>query len=170
MVFPLGRIDEFSDVAGSSWAPVPRMTHAVSNKYAADSSAHREAHGRASALERSILRQSRQASQLESEVIYADQNLAPILEKEIVRLLSRVASQSAELDAWRKEYNDLPAGIYRYMPATLHMTFTETREEKQLLQILASLLEENNSRISSSISERIYRGDWSGLIGDGYDQ
>ncbi len=153
MVGPHGRIHEYADAAISSWTPVPPMTGTVLENYSAGSAEHRQASDRASSLERSILRQSRQVSELESRLENADATLEPILRKRLGFLNGNIEAQSAELNAWRQEYDDLPGDTYRYMPVTLQLTLTETRDEKRLLLALARLLDANSRNIAKSIGD-----------------
>lgn len=153
MVSPRGRIDEYLDNTGSTYTPVPSMSGMVLENYVRDSAAYREVYDRASELERSIVRQSWQASELESQLAGMDAERASILKDQVTFLTDQIASQSAELAALRQEYDNLPGGLYRYMPVTLQLTITETRDEKRLLFLLAVMLDTKSRDIAKAISD-----------------
>ena len=159
MVSPQGRVDEYFDDAGSTYTPVPGMSGMVLENFARDSAAYREVFDRASELERSIVRQSRQASELESQLDSTDTKHASTLNEEVKFLNNQIVSQTAELAALRQEYDNLPGGRYSYMPVTLQLTITETRDEKRLLFLLALTLDAKSRDIAKAISDSGRRGD-----------
>jgi hypothetical protein len=159
MISPQGRIDEYVDNAESPYTPVPGMYGMVLENYVRESAAHREVYDRASDLERSIVRRSRQASELESQVADTDARHASSLQDEVTSLTVQIASETAELAALRQEYDNLPGGRYRYMPVTLQLTITETRDEKRLLFRLAQVLDAKSRDIAKSFGDSDRRGD-----------
>lgn len=150
---PVGlRIDPESDQFVSTWTPVPPISDASKKVYEKDSSLHREASHNGADIERQLLRYTRQLAVLRDRRRSSPESLAAAIDAEIERLDKKIVIQTGELQSWRAEYADLPAGQFFYMPVTLQLTLTEAKSEQRLLQVLAQLLRGHSKDIAEYIA------------------
>jgi hypothetical protein len=73
------------------------------------------------------------------------------LKQERTRVAVQNQTQSAELDARRAEYQDLPRDPLEFMPVTIEVAVTETESEKKAQVALAELVGSNSGLVASAV-------------------
>jgi hypothetical protein len=103
------------------------------------------------ALQRALTRNQRLLAGLDQRIAKATSDVMDGLKQERTRVAVQNQAQSAELDAQRAEYQDLPREPLEFMPVTIEVAVTETESEKKAQVALAELVGSNSDLVASSI-------------------
>lgn len=137
----------------SEWLRVPSISKDARRVYDDDTAVHQEVAGKVEALERSVLRDARLLAGIRVRAEKAEPDVRAALDKEMSKISVRLVTSEAMLDARQAEYDDLPLTSQAYMPITMRIGVTESRDERRTMQALASVLKANSASITKAASQ-----------------
>lgn len=133
------------------WLRVPPMSVEARRGFDEKTKVHQQVTGEIEALQRALTRNQRLLAGLDQRIAKATPDLVDGLKQERTRVAVQNQAQSAELDAQRAEYQDLPREPLEFMPVTIEVAVTETESEKKAQVALAELVGSNSDLVASSI-------------------
>jgi hypothetical protein len=133
------------------WLRVPPLSIEARRNFDEKTKVHQQVTGEIEALQRALTRNQRLLAGLDQRIAKATPDLVDGLKQERTRVAVQNQSQSAELDAQRAEYQDLPREPLEFMPVTIEVAVTETESEKKAQVALAELVGSNSDLVASSI-------------------
>jgi hypothetical protein len=133
------------------WLRVPALSLEARRSFDEKTRIQQEVAGEIEALQRALTRDQRQLAGLDARIVTAAPDLLEGLKQERTRIAVQGQSQSAELEARRAEYQDLPRSPLEFMPVTIEVAVTETESEKKAQVALADLIGSNSDLLASSI-------------------
>jgi hypothetical protein len=133
------------------WLRVPPLSIEARRGFDEKTKIHQEVTGEIEALQRALTRNQRQLAGLDQRIAKAGPDLVDGLKQERTRLAVQNQAQSAELDARRAEYQDLPRSPLEFMPVTIEVAVTETESEKKAQVALAEIVGSNSDLVASAV-------------------
>lgn len=133
------------------WLRVPPLSTEARRSFDEKTKVHQQVTGEIEALQRALTRNQRQLAGLDQRIAKATPDLAAGLKQERTRVAVQNQAQSAELDAQRAEYQDLPREPLEFMPVTIEVAVTETESEKKAQLALAELVGSNSGLVASAV-------------------
>jgi hypothetical protein len=133
------------------WLRVPPLSVEARRNYEEKTKVHQEVIGEIQALQRAHTRNQRLLAGLDQRIAQAGKDLLPGLKQERTRIAVQDQSQSAELDARKAEYQDLPRSPLEFMPVTIEIGVTETESEKKSQVALAEIVGGNSDLVASAV-------------------
>jgi hypothetical protein len=133
------------------WLRVPAMSLEARRNFDDRTKVHQQVTGEIEALQRALTRNQRQIAGLDQRIAKASPDLIDGLKQERTRLAVQGQSQSAELDAQRAEYQELPRAPLEFMPVTIEVAVTETESEKKAQVALAEIVGSNSGLVASAV-------------------
>jgi hypothetical protein len=133
------------------WLRVPPLSIEARRNFDEKTKIHQQVAGEIEALQRALTRNQRQLAGLDQRIAKAGPDLVDGLKQERTRIAVQNQSQSAELDARRAEYQDLPRAPLEFMPVTIEVAVTETESEKKAQVALADLVGGNSDLVASAV-------------------
>jgi hypothetical protein len=133
------------------WLRVPPLSVEARRIYEEKTKVHQDVTGQIEALQRALLRNQRVIAGLDRRIATATPDLAPGLNQERTRIAVQNQSQSAELDALRAEYQDLPQAPLEFMPVAIEVAVTESESEKKAQVALADIVGTNSDVVASAV-------------------
>jgi hypothetical protein len=133
------------------WLRVPPLSVEARRNYDEKTKVHQQVTGEIEALQRALTRNQRLLAGLDQRIAKATPDLLDGLKQERTRVAVQNQAQSAELEAQRAEYQDLPRAPLEFMPVTIEVAVTETESEKKAQVALAELVGSNSDLVASSI-------------------
>ena len=133
------------------WLRVPPLSIEARRNFDDKTRLQQQVTGEIEALQRALTRNQRQLAGLEQRIAKAPPDLLDGLKQERTRLAVQNQSQSAELDARRAEYQDLPRSPLEFMPVAIEVAVTETESEKKAQVALAELVGGNSDLVASAV-------------------
>jgi hypothetical protein len=137
--------------AAAPWLRVPPLSIEARRNFDEKTKIPQQVAGEIEALQRALTRNQRQLAGLDQRIANASPDLVDGLKQERTRLAVQSQAQSAELDARRAEYQDLPRAPLEFMPVTIEVTVTETETEKKAQVALAELVGSNSDLVASAV-------------------
>jgi hypothetical protein len=152
----VGTVTAGSHAAGSKsdaapWLRVPPLSTEARRVYDAKTKVHQEVMGEIEALNRALTRNRRILASLDQRIAAADADTVDGLKQERTRIAVQNQAQSAELDARKAEYQDLPRATLEFMPVTIEVAVTETESEKKARLALADIIGKNGDVLGSAV-------------------
>jgi hypothetical protein len=133
------------------WLRVPPLPTEARRNFDERTKVHQQVTGEIEALQRALTRNQRLLAGLDQRISKASPDLLEGLRQERTRIAVQNQSQSAELDARRAEYQDLPRDSLEFMPVTIEVGVTETESEKKAQVALAELVGSNSGLVASAV-------------------
>jgi hypothetical protein len=133
------------------WLRVPPLSIEARRNFDEKTKVHQQVTGEIEALQRALTRNQRLLAGLDQRITKATPDVVDGLKQERTRVAVQNQAQSAELDARRAEYQDLPRAPLEFMPVTIEVAVTETESEKKAQVALAELVGSNSDLVASSI-------------------
>jgi hypothetical protein len=133
------------------WLRVPPLSIEARRNFDEKTKVHQQVTGEIEALQRALTRNQRLLAGLDQRIAKATPDVVDGLKQERTRVAVQNQAQSAELDAQRAEYQDLPREPLEFMPVTIEVAVTETESEKKAQLALAELVGSNSDLVASSI-------------------
>jgi len=133
------------------WLRVPPLSIEARRNFDEKTKVHQQVTGEIEALQRALTRNQRLLAGLDQRIAKATPDVVDGLKQERTRVAVQNQAQSAELDAQRAEYQDLPREPLEFMPVTIEVAVTETESEKKAQVALAELVGSNSDLVASSI-------------------
>ncbi|HEY2782474.1 MAG TPA: hypothetical protein VGI90_16965 [Steroidobacteraceae bacterium] len=133
------------------WLRVPPLTAEARRNFDQKTAIHQQVTGEIEALQRALVRNQRLLAGLDQRISKATPDLLEGLKQERTRVAVQNQAQSAELDARRAEYQDLPRSPLEFMPVTIEVAVTETESEKKAQVALAELVGSNSGLVASAV-------------------
>jgi hypothetical protein len=133
------------------WLRVPPLSIEARRNFDEKTKISQQVAGEIEALQRALTRNQRQLAGLDQRIANASPDLVDGLKQERTRLAVQNQAQSAELDARRAEYQDLPRAPLEFMPVTIEVAVTETETEKKAQVALAELVGSNSDLVASAV-------------------
>jgi hypothetical protein len=133
------------------WLRVPPLSIEARRNFDEKTKIHQQVTGEIEALQRALTRNQRLLAGLDQRIIKAGPDLTAGLQQERTRVAVQNQAQSAELDAQRAEYQDLPRAPLEFMPVTIEVAVTETESEKKAQVALAELVGSNSDLVASAV-------------------
>jgi hypothetical protein len=133
------------------WLKVPPLSLEARRNFDEKTKIQQQVTGEIEALQRAITRNQRQLAGLDQRIAKASPDLLEGLKQERTRIAVQNQSQSAELDARRAEYQDLPRTPLEFMPVAIEVAVTETESEKKAQVALAELVGSNSDLVASAV-------------------
>jgi hypothetical protein len=130
---------------------VPPLPTEARRNFDEKTKVHQQVTGEIEALQRALTRNQRLLAGLDQRISKASPDLLEGLKQERTRVAVQNQSQSAELDARRAEYQDLPRNPLEFMPVTIEVAVTETESEKKAQVALAELVGSNSGLVASAV-------------------
>ncbi|MDP9010890.1 MAG: hypothetical protein M3N91_19660 [Pseudomonadota bacterium] len=152
----LGTVTAGSQSHGSGrdsapWLRVPPLSIEARRNFDEKTKIHQQVTGEIEALQRALTRNQRLLAGLDVRIAKAGPDLVDGLKQERTRVAVQDQAQSAELDAHRAEYQDLPHAPLEFMPVTIEVAVTETESEKKAQVALAELVGSNSNLVASAV-------------------
>jgi hypothetical protein len=133
------------------WLKVPPLSIEARRNFDEKTKVQQQVTGEIEALQRALTRNQRQLAGLDQRITKAGPDLLEGLKQERTRIAVQSQSQSAELDARRAEYQDLPRATLEFMPVAIEIAVTETESEKKAQVALAELVGSNSDLVASAV-------------------
>ncbi|HXP65545.1 MAG TPA: hypothetical protein VN815_08730 [Steroidobacteraceae bacterium] len=133
------------------WLKVPPLSIEARRNFDEKTKVQQQVTGEIEALQRALTRNQRQLTGLDQRIAKAGPDLLEGLKQERTRIAVQNQSQSAELDARRAEYQDLPRTPLEFMPVAIEVAVTETESEKKAQVALAELVGSNSDLVASAV-------------------
>jgi hypothetical protein len=133
------------------WLRVPPLSAEARRNFDQKTAVHQQVTGEIEALQRALVRNQRLLTGLDQRIAKATPELLEGLKQERTRVAVQNQTQSAELDARRAEYQDLPRNPLEFMPVTIEVAVTETESEKKAQVALAELVGSNSDLVASAV-------------------
>jgi hypothetical protein len=133
------------------WLKVPALSIEARRNFEEKTKVQQQVTGEIEALQRALTRNQRQLAGLDQRIAKAGPDLLDGLKQERTRIAVQSQSQSAELDARRAEYQDLPHTTLLFMPVAIEIAVTETESEKKAQVALAELVGGNSDLVASAV-------------------
>jgi hypothetical protein len=133
------------------WLRVPPLSIEARRNFDEKTKVHQQVTGEIEALQRALTRNQRLLAGLDQRIAKATPDVLDGLKQERTRVAVQNQAQSAELEAQRAEYQDLPRAPLEFMPVTIEVAVTETESEKKAQLALAELIGSNSDLVASSI-------------------
>jgi hypothetical protein len=133
------------------WLRVPPLSIEARRNFDDKTKVQQQVTGEIEALQRALTRNQRQLTGLEQRIAKAPADLLEGMKQERTRLAVQSQAQSAELDARRAEYQDLPRSPLEFMPVAIEVAVTETESEKKAQVALAELVGSNSDLVASAV-------------------
>jgi hypothetical protein len=133
------------------WLKVPPLSIEARRNFEEKTKVQQQVTGEIEALQRALTRNQRQLAGLDQRIAKAGPDLLDGLKQERTRIAVQSQSQSAELDARRAEYQDLPRTTLLFMPVAIEIAVTETESEKKAQVALAELVGGNSDLVASAV-------------------
>jgi hypothetical protein len=133
------------------WLKVPPLSIEARRNFEEKTKVQQQVTGEIEALQRALTRNQRQLAGLDQRIAKAGPDLLDGLKQERTRIAVQSQSQSAELDARRAEYHDLPRSTLLFMPVAIEIAVTETESEKKAQVALAELVGGNSDLVASAV-------------------
>jgi hypothetical protein len=133
------------------WLKVPPLSIEARRNFDEKTKVQQQVTGEIEALQRALTRNQRQLAGLDQRIAKASPDLLDGLKQERTRIAVQNQSQSAELDARRAEYQDLPRTPLEFMPVAIEVAVTETESEKKAQVALAELVGSNSDLVASAV-------------------
>ena len=112
------------------WLRVPPLSVEARRNFDEKTKVHQQVTGEIEALQRALTRNQRVLTGLDQRIAKANPEIVDGLKQERTRIAVQSEAQSAELDAQRAAYQDLPRAPLEFMPVTIEVAVTETESEK----------------------------------------
>jgi hypothetical protein len=133
------------------WLRVPPLSVEARRNFDEKTKVHQQVTGEIEALQRALTRNQRILAGLDQRIAKASHEIVDGLKQERTRIAVQNQAQSAELDAQRAEYQDLPREPLEFMPVTIEVAVTETESEKKAQVALAELVGSNSDLVASAV-------------------
>jgi hypothetical protein len=133
------------------WLRVPALSVEARRNFDEKTKIHQQVTGEIEALQRALTRNQRILAGLDQRIAKAGPEILDGLKQERTRVAVQNQAQSAELDAQRAEYQDLPQEPLEFMPVTIEVAVTETESEKKAQVALAELVGGNSDLVASAV-------------------
>lgn len=133
------------------WLRVPPLSIEARRNFDEKTKIHQQVTGEIEALQRALTRNQRILAGLDQRIAKAGPEILDGLKQERTRVAVQNQAQSAELDAQRAEYQDLPREPLEFMPVTIEVAVTETESEKKAQVALAELVGGNSDLVASAV-------------------
>jgi hypothetical protein len=133
------------------WLRVPPLSIEARRNFDEKTKIHQQVTGEIEALQRALTRNQRILAGLDQRIAKAGSEILDGLKQERTRVAVQNQAQSAELDAQRAEYQDLPREPLEFMPVTIEVAVTETESEKKAQVALAELVGGNSDLLASAV-------------------
>jgi hypothetical protein len=133
------------------WMRVPALSDDARRVYEEKTKIHQQVSGEIDALNRALAHNQRLLAGLDQRIATANADAAEGLRQERTKVTVQMATESAELDARKAEYQDLPHAVLELMPVTVEVAVTETETEKKAQMALAALIGSSNTEVAASI-------------------
>jgi hypothetical protein len=133
------------------WLRVPPLSVEARRNFDEKTKVHQQVTGEIEALQRALTRNQRLLAGLDQRIAKASPDLVDGLKQERTRIAVQNQAQSAELDARRAEYQDLPRQPLEFMPVTIEVAVTETESEKKAQVALAEIVGSNSDLVASAV-------------------
>jgi len=133
------------------WLRVPPLSVEARRNFDEKTKVHQQVTGEIEALQRALTRNQRILAGLDQRIAKAGSEIVDGLKQERTRIAVQNQAQSAELDAQRAEYQDLPREPLEFMPVTIEVAVTETESEKKAQVALAELVGGNSDLVASAV-------------------
>jgi hypothetical protein len=133
------------------WLRVPPLSVEARRNFDEKTKVQQQVTGEIEALQRALTRNQRLLAGLDQRISRAGPDLQEGLKQERTRIAVQNQSQSAELDARRAEYQDLPRTALEFMPVAVEVAVTETESEKKAQVALAELVGSNSDLVASAV-------------------
>jgi hypothetical protein len=133
------------------WLRVPPLSIEARRNFDEKTKIQQQVAGEIEALQRALTRNQRLLAGLDQRIAKAGPDLVDGLKQERTRVAVQNQAQSAELDAQRAGYQDLPRAPLEFMPVTIEVAVTETETEKKAQVALAELVGSNSGLVASAV-------------------
>jgi hypothetical protein len=133
------------------WLRVPPLSIEARRNFDEKTKIQQQVAGEIEALQRALTRNQRVLAGLDQRIANASPDLVEGLKQERTRVAVQNQAQSAELDAQRAGYQDLPRAPLEFMPVTIEVAVTETENEKKAQVALAELVGSNSGLVASAV-------------------
>jgi hypothetical protein len=133
------------------WLKVPPLSIEARRNFDDKTKVQQQVTGEIQALQRALTRDQRQLAGLDQRIAKAGPDLLDGLKQERTRIAVQSQSQSAELEARRAEYQDLPRTPLEFMPVAIEVAVTETESEKKAQVALAEIVGSNSDLVASAV-------------------
>jgi hypothetical protein len=133
------------------WLRVPPLSIEARRNFDEKTKVHQQVTGEIEALQRALTRNQRLLAGLDQRIAKATPDVLDGLKQERTRVAVQNQAQSAQLDAQRAEYQDLPRQPLEFMPVTIEVAVTETESEKKAQVALAELVGSNSDLVASAV-------------------
>ena len=133
------------------WLRVPPLSVEARRNFDEKTKIHQQVTGEIEALQRALTRNQRVLAGLDQRIAKAGPEIVDGLKQERTRVAVQNQAQSAELDAQRAGYQDLPREPLEFMPVTIEVAVTETESEKKAQVALAELVGGNSDLVASAV-------------------
>ncbi|HTB90004.1 MAG TPA: hypothetical protein VK743_18710 [Steroidobacteraceae bacterium] len=133
------------------WLRVPPLSVEARRNFDEKTKVHQQVTGEIEALQRALTRNQRVLTGLDQRIAKANPEIVDGLKQERTRIAVQSEAQSAELDAQRAAYQDLPRAPLEFMPVTIEVAVTETESEKKAQVALAELVGSNSDLVASAV-------------------
>jgi hypothetical protein len=133
------------------WLRVPPLSIEARRNFDEKTKIQQQVAGEIEALQRALTRNQRLLAGLDQRIAKAGPDLVDGLKQERTRVAVQNQAQSAELDAQRAGYQDLPRAPLEFMPVTIEVAVTETETEKKAQVALAELVGGNSDLVASAV-------------------
>jgi hypothetical protein len=133
------------------WLRVPPLSVEARRNFDEKTRVHQEVTGEIEALQRALIRNQRQLVGLDQRIAKAGPDILAGLKQERTRIAVQNQSQSAEFDARKAEYRDLPRAPLEFMPVAIEVGVTETESEKKAQVALAEIVGSNSDLLASAV-------------------
>ena len=132
------------------WLRVPALADDARRVYEERTRVQQEVSAEIDALDRALTRSQRLLAGLDRRIAAADDAVAEGLRQERTRVAVERETQSAELEARKAEYQDLPRAPIELMPVTVEVAVTETESEKKAQLALAEIIGGSSGLLAAS--------------------
>ena len=130
----------------SPWLRVPALSVEARRSYEEQTRVHQAVAAEIQALERAIVRNRRLLNGIEERTAVARAEVASGLQEQALKTEVQIQTLSAELDARRAEYADLPQAPLEFMPVSIEVGVTEKTSEKRALLALGQIIDSEQRR------------------------
>jgi len=131
------------------WLRVPALSVEARRAYEEQTRVHQSVAAEIEALERAVMRNRRMLSGIEERMSEANAGVAKGLKQQALKTQVQIETLSAELDARKAEYADLPQQSLEFMPVSIEVGVTEKTSEKRALMALAQVIDSSSGEIAS---------------------
>lgn len=136
-------------VAAGQWLKVPPLSVEARRSYEEQTRIHQSVAAEIEALERAITRNRRTLAGVEERVKQSRGKVAAGLRDQAVQTEVQVQTLSAELEARKAEYAELPQAPLELMPVSIEVGVTEKTSEKRALLALGEVMDASSGEIAS---------------------